>query len=204
MARLMKVLLLKLRNRKVRHFLALALLLLAAAASLSHAEAHSFNTVLIVSPDTDPAAERGIVQSFLLASEETDQHADQTSDGHLGGLDVYLTVVRGPDWDAVAAADPQFIVISPGTDVTAAPGTVSAVLVHPVPIGDPRAQGVLSLPADTALPPFSERFRARTGRLPAMQEQATYIAARRIDLAVRAQGSADDLEELGAAIAQWR
>ena len=34
------------------------------------------------------------MQAFLLASGERDRHANEESDGHLGGLDVYVSVVE--------------------------------------------------------------------------------------------------------------
>ena len=53
--------------------------------------AHSFNVALII-----PASPEGreIRDGFMLATTERDSHPDEESDGHLGGLDVYVTVIE--------------------------------------------------------------------------------------------------------------
>ena len=73
---------------------------------------HSFNVALVV-----PAGERvQAMQAFLLASGERDRHANEESDGHLGGLDVYVSVVE-MDADVaglrenVVAAQPDIIAV---------------------------------------------------------------------------------------------
>lgn len=55
------------------------------------ASAHSFNLVLIapISELTGQEARHG----FMLATREQDSHADETSDGHLGGLDSHVYMV---------------------------------------------------------------------------------------------------------------
>lgn len=54
-------------------------------------QAHEF-TVLIVSSFTGPEATIGksVRDGFLVASAEQDGHPEETSNGHLGGLDVHL------------------------------------------------------------------------------------------------------------------
>ena len=56
--------------------------------------AHSFNVTLVI-PLSGDAAVRGrqFRQGFMLATAERDSHPDQESDGHLGGLDVYVHVI---------------------------------------------------------------------------------------------------------------
>ncbi|MCF6273460.1 MAG: hypothetical protein L3J37_09790 [Rhodobacteraceae bacterium] len=55
-------------------------------AGASGAQAHSFN-VLIVGENL---AETGAYNGFRLATRERDGHANEESDGHLGGLDSYI------------------------------------------------------------------------------------------------------------------
>ena len=62
------------------------------------AKAHSFGVALVtqaavVSGVPDQEIRRG----FMLATRERDSHANETSDGHLGGLDVYVYPVTPKD-----------------------------------------------------------------------------------------------------------
>ncbi len=56
--------------------------------------AHSFRMALLLPlTGADAAVGRQAVKGFLLATRERDGHPDETSDGHLGGLDVYVLVI---------------------------------------------------------------------------------------------------------------
>jgi ABC-type branched-subunit amino acid transport system substrate-binding protein len=79
------------------------------------AAAHSFKVGAMI-PLSGPSAETGRqwLDGFLLATREQDAHPDQHSDGHLGGLDVYvLTVDSAGDASAiknlVAADNPEVL-----------------------------------------------------------------------------------------------
>ncbi len=79
----------------------LLLLVLPAAA-----QAHAFN-VLIFGNDL---AKTGAYSGFRLATRERDSHAGEESDGHLGGLDVYINMampgaVVPPDTDILVMLD---------------------------------------------------------------------------------------------------
>ena len=55
-----------------------------------NALAHSFTAALIVAGDNREASLAEAVRGFLLAADERDAHANETSDGHLGGVDVHV------------------------------------------------------------------------------------------------------------------
>ena len=187
------------------HMMILAGLLTLAGGAFSAAFAHSFNTVLIL-----PEATAGITdleQAFLLASQERDSHAQEESDGHLGGLDVYLTFANEFDKNAIASAAADVIAAplsSKDTDLTLAEfalGLGAVVLTAP-DLEAPGAQALLARAADPSLPPFATRFRAATGRAPGPEAKAVYVTARQISQAVRAAGGVDDLALLRSLLAK--
>lgn len=198
----MSVFILAQQKISIRRAVAAGFIILAVFASLGRANAHSFNAVLIVPKDASQADERSMIDAFLVASEETDGHADQESDGHLGGLDVYLTPVRGMAWDKISAASPDFVVLNAANEDALAPSGVATVLVRPVAPSAQKAQTFLAAPADPGLASFAQRFETRAARAPTLSDQATYIAARQIDAAVRAQDGVGDPGALQAAVDQ--
>jgi substrate-binding family protein len=138
---------------------------------------------------------------MLLATAERDSHADETSDGHLGGLDVHIVpmpadaastepglknvrqdtidiaVVLGTDArakQAVAALDPSTVILSAGT---ISPGQADAETT------------------------FAQRFEAAYGTQPDLWAAQGYNAARRVELAVRKLGGVNDRSALAAALA---
>ena len=54
------------------------------------ASAHSFTAALLVVGEDREASLAEAVRGFLLAADERDAHANETSDGHLGGVDVHV------------------------------------------------------------------------------------------------------------------
>lgn len=68
--------------------LSLALILSLTAAP---AMAHEFELLLLAPPDAPEAVLEQMRAAFLIASHERDNHPDETSEGHLGGMDVQLT-----------------------------------------------------------------------------------------------------------------
>lgn len=166
--------------------------LLAAAAF-----AHSFNMAMVV-----PAGARvQAMQAFLLASGERDRHANEENYGHLGGLDVYVSIFEMD----VNAADLRAMVLAAEPDIIALVG--------------PELQGmglerVFELASSWVLPVYSasprvtreflaagrSRFTAQTSDQAGDVAQLSYIAARLIDLAVRAQGAAADTGALEATV----
>lgn len=162
------------------------------------AAAHSFTT-LIVGPDDDPAALEAVVDGFRLATRERDGHPDETSDGHLGGLDVHITARgagEGVD-DNAAAAD--FVLVA-GDDalfqaVAHAAGP-HAIVLRPGQL-PPEAVWTGAVPGGAD---FAGRFRDAFGRPPDRAAAEGYNAARRIDAAVRPIGSPSDRAALAAAL----
>jgi hypothetical protein len=152
------------------------------------ASAHSFNVVLVVPADVSTAVRADMTSAFLVASEERDGHADEESDGHLGGLDVYVTLAGQDQRDLIVAADPDIVVLT--TNTGALPD--GAVALIPLPASSPKAADFLARPAANGLAPFGDRFVTRAGTTPGPEATLAYIAARQIDLAVRALGGVED------------
>ncbi len=181
------------RDKVVSHFLTtvLALLLLHGSAL-----AHSFNGVLVVPASNAAAAQvHQIREGFMLATAERDGHPDQESDGHLGGLDVYVTLV---DEQGDVAADVARIVAQNDIDIVAAFGSeeslslvgtllegshVALLLPGRSPFSEP------GLPGTAA---FIAAYEVEYGGKPSSLAAWGYNAARRIDRAVRAQRGVDD------------
>lgn len=160
-------------------------LLTAGAAS---AAAHSFTT-LLVAPAAGEQAEVGkqALDGFLYATRERDAHANETADGHLGGMDVYVRRVE-PAAVASMAAEAD--------EVEAAAGFLDADLSRRLaPLLGGRVAVVLDLdnfppadPTDMDGRPFADVFEQAYGYAPTGAAVAGYRAARAIDRAVRAVG----------------
>ena len=165
------------------------------------ANAHSFNVTLIV-PLGDQAA---AMQAFLLASGERDGHAEEESDGHLGGLDVYVSVVEN-DGDFASLAN-QVMTTAP--DIVVTLGALAQNGDFSERFSDP---GLWLLPLHAVLPkaeqaflqsgpvPFADRFLEQSGSPADKTAMLTYVAARLIDLAVRPQDGVGDLTAMQLAI----
>lgn len=170
----------------------LALVLLGSI-GLNPAIAHRFNVALII-PLTAAEADRGrqYREGFMLATTERDGHPNEESDGHLGGLDVYVSVIDalgdvGGQVERMVAMGEINIVAAWGSQTTLATvgdrldGSGIALLRPGQPPSD-----VVSLAA------FNSAFENHYGVSPTPRAAQGYNAARRIDVAVRAQaGSAD-------------
>ena len=164
---------------------------------LSPAVAHRFNVVLVL-PVSGSAAGNGeqIRKGFMLATSERDAHADEKSDGHLGGLDSYVSVIDANG--DVAAGIKRLssigqinIVASFAPDETQdameklLAGTNIALLRSgPTPFSNK------NLPAVSK---FIAAFNRTYGNNPTAAAARGYNAARRIDMAVRAQGGINDV-----------
>ena len=84
----------------MKHMIAI-LTWLGLSAGMLHA--HYFDVAIVVPPGDGQAA----MQAFLLASAERDGHPDETSDGHLGGLDSHVTIVENGDHADAQAIRPD-------------------------------------------------------------------------------------------------
>lgn len=187
----------KFRNNVV--FLILAMIA-EIALGIDPALAHRFNVALVI-PLMDATSVQGreIRSGFMLATTERDSHAGQESDGHLGGLDVYVTIINGR---GDVEADIGRLVTQGEIDIVAAFGsekTLSRIgtLLEGKPV-------VLLLPGETpfaksdlpAVAAFVSAYERAYGRRPSSQAAQGYNAARRIEVAVRSQGGVDDTELL--------
>ena len=168
--------------------------------TINPAFGHRFNVALVI-PQSNATAEQGrqIRNGFMLATTERDSHPDQESDGHLGGLDVYVTVI---DEQGDITADIGRIAEQGETDIVAAFGS-EKMLTLIATILDGKNVALLlpdhspfsksDLPAVAA---FGSAFEREYGGAPSSYAAQGYNAARRIDMAVRAQGGVEDRASL--------
>jgi len=170
--------------------------LLAGASGLlfsNAALAHSFDTVFVV-PVSGPQAEAGTQarDGFMFAAGERDGHPNETADGHLGGLDVFLLIVDSTegDGDVVAkvreltqrGADDVPRIVAPAGLLAAVRRQVDGVYMMAIDLFGPAQVDILTMNGR----PFSAAFQDAFGYAPTKAVFAGYAAARQIDTAVRA------------------
>ena len=162
------------------------------------ASAHSFSVALIASAGAASDHVQSAVNGFLVASAENDGHSDETADGHLGGLDVFLTPLPAEGSSAISGLVAQTfeqydfaIVLGDATLEITEQGVGSETVIV-------RA-GVLPAPAQRSR--FAQTYRNRFETAPNDAAAQGYNAARRIDQAVRTLGEAAQSEYLRAAVA---
>jgi hypothetical protein len=148
------------------------------------ANAHSFNVTMVV-----PAGEaEAALSAFLIASAERDSHPDETSDGHLGGVDSHVSFVEylgdaGASLAAVTDQKPDILaIIAPNSELNGL--GISGVWAFSV-----SDFSLTSQQFQSDLPPFGNDTATRV-----------YFAARLIDIAVRAQDGVDDIAALARAV----
>ncbi|OYX27063.1 MAG: hypothetical protein B7Z10_01360 [Rhodobacterales bacterium 32-66-7] len=164
------------------------------------AAAHSFTAAVLVVGDNVEQDLAEAVRGFLLAADERDGHPNETSDGHLGGVDVHVLplpadatgqvekLTGSPDEppDVVIVLGPQ-----PAADKAARKSSpASAVLVQPL-----LAEGWSD---DDRMEGFIARYRLAYGKEPGLLAASAYHAARRLDVAIRPldrAGPRDALQE---------
>ena len=162
------------------------------------AMAHRFNVVMAVPANLAQDIRRDMSAAFLVASEELDAHANEESDGHLGGLDVYITVAGTDQASRISAADADIIIQASGVEIQAG----DAVAFAPLASDSSQAAAFLNRPLAPGLAPFADRFAERSGNAPGPEATQAYIAARQIDLAVRAQMGTDDRAALSRSLSR--
>jgi hypothetical protein len=164
--------------------------------TLNPARAHRFNVVLLVplSNATQTQVQQ-IREGFMLATAERDSHPDQESDGHLGGLDVYVTVIEGTaKFERLATQGTISIVAAFGAKADLIPvrktlDEKKIVLLLP-------SQPLFPNSGPPAVAAFNSAYQREYGNTPSIHAAQGYNAARRIDVAVRAQGGVDNSELL--------
>lgn len=164
--------------------------------SANPALAHRFNVALVI-PLSGAESDQGrqIREGFMLATTERDSHPDQESDGHLGGLDVYVSLMDGM---GDLAADLGRMVGQGKADIVAAFGPETTLsLIRELLDGKEVAlllpgQSPFSKPELPAVAAFISTYERAYGEEPSPWAAQGYNAARRIALAVRTQGGVDD------------
>ena len=157
-------------------------------------------------------AERDLVladalRGFLLATKERDGHPDETSNGHLGGLDVYIIPQTGENVVGFPILKKAPSDRSDITVVIGASGAVDAVLEQAGKEGPAMRAGVLhsanlwngAAPSNSA--GFADRYNLAYQQPASKWAADGYNAARRIDDAVRIFGGVDDRAALERALA---
>jgi ABC-type branched-subunit amino acid transport system substrate-binding protein len=168
--------------------------------TISPAFAHRFNVALVV-PLSGAALVQGrqIREGFMLATTERDSHPDQESDGHLGGLDVYVTVL---DEQGDVAAEIARMATQGEVDIVAALGSARTLSqIKKLLAGKEIALLVpgrtpFSNSGSPSAAAFISAYQSANGGRPSSHAAQGYNAARRIDLAVRAEGGVDDTASL--------
>lgn len=153
---------------------------------------------------------------FLLATEERDGHANETSNGHLGGLDVYIVpqlanvAARFPELKKAPSDRPDIVAVIGASGDVAAEGVQidgDGVVLRPGLLHD--ANGWTATDAQDP-ESFAARYIARFGQPASQWAVRGYNAARRIDAAVRPLGGVNDRAGLDRAFAdsaegiRWR
>ncbi len=146
------------------------------------ASAHEFTAGLHVAGPGSGTRLAEIVAGFLLATDERDGHAGETSDGHLGGVDVQVLLLpRGsgagiPGLYGNPAETPDVVILFGGSILPA----------ELVPEGTPVVQaGQLPSAEDWRQSDFAARYLAVYGNPPTRDAAQGYNEARRLDLAIR-------------------
>ena len=166
---------------------------------ISTAAAHSFNLVF-VAPFAKVSG-KSALNGFLLATREQDSHANEESNGHLGGLDSYIFRVDTMEGEAtllrrlentIRKSEPLF---AAGLDLNTA--TLNMLESNGVVVVEPMSSGFwASLTADPGQlklingENFIIAFRRAYGHDPDLQAIHGYLAARIIATVVR---NSDDL-----------
>ena len=162
------------------------------------AAAHSFTAAILVVSENVEQDLAEAVRGFLLAADERDGHPNETSDGHLGGVDVHVLplpaeatrLVQELTGSPDEAAD-VVIVLGPkpaDDDAASKYSRASIVLVQALLAegwnGDDRMEG------------FITRYRLAYGKEPGLLAASAYHAARRLDVAIRPLDGAGPRDEL--------
>ncbi len=160
--------------------------------------AHSFN-VAVVLPAASPASAQQIRQGFMLATTEKDGHPDEESDGHLGGLDVYVSFIETANNIATGLNSGSgrgaidIVVVFGSEDIQNSVenaidgGKTTVVLPGTNPFSKKELPGVAS---------FVAAYEKSYGGAPDADTAQGYNIARRIDVAVRDQAGVDDRARL--------
>ncbi len=172
-------------------------------------QAHSFQVAFLAPVAGEQArVGRQALDGFLLAASERDGHPGQESDGHLGGLDVYVSAIDTSrdaqsverDLRSAAAGDVQIvtgIIDQRLAETVRRVASETSLLLVPVPE---------TSAADPLIPPaIDAAFQARFGYAPTRYAWNGYCAGRRVEQVVRpVAGDFSDRAGLSAALHKAR
>ncbi len=148
--------------------------------------AHSFDVDIVFSQSTAAALRNDFLAAFRRASAERDSHANEESDGHLGGLDVYSKVKVLGSGDAEVTG--TFIVVADADCAAVAADQVGIVIDAAQAAGMADAAG------------YRSDYENRYGALPSELVLSGYLVARQIDAVVRPLGGVGDVAALREAV----
>lgn len=159
--------------------------------------AHSFNLGLVI-PMSGPDARAGqqVLDGFLLATTEEDSHPDETSDGHLGGLDSHVLKVDSETDSSTLMKNLQALIQKrqPIFVTGLFTNDTAQLILKPIEQGstvlfDPQESSMwLNKSASMKSMDggfFSSKFQTRYGYPPTLDALRGYIAARLIAATVR-------------------
>lgn len=151
------------------------------------ASAHSFTAALLVVGEDREVGLAEAVGGFLLAAGERDGHANETSDGHLGGVDVHVLPLprnaAGLVEDLIGKpSEPPDLVVVLGPEPAA-----SAIARAYQSEGIVLVQDVLPAgwEGESQMDSFAARYRLAHGTAPSAMAATAYHAARRLEAAIR-------------------
>lgn len=155
--------------------------------AVSSAAAHQFTAAILVVGEQRETRLAEAVRGFLLAADERDGHAGETSDGHLGGVDVQILPLQSEAAGQVTglAGNPKppasFVVV---TDPEAEAGQALDGL-GPETVRLRHGALPQGWFGDEGAGSFAARYRRAYGSAPTEAAAQGYNAARRLDLAIR-------------------
>ncbi|SFF25183.1 hypothetical protein SAMN04488523_1394 [Sulfitobacter brevis] len=162
--------------------------------------AHNFVVTLDATGAAHPVQLDSAVQGMRLAAGERDSHAAETSDGHLGGIDLFIrfrpaNAGDGIEWLKGAPDKVATIIVDFSGSETAMSQVASggAVVIGPgaLPRDEIWSADTVDLPTG-----FAARYLANFGSMPDRRAAQGYNAALRIDQAVRSSGAVLDSDTL--------
>ena len=158
------------------------------------ASAHEFSLGVYATGAEAQAMVVEAVRGALLAADERDAHGDETSDGHLGGVDVHLVPL--PDGRRLTlpelknahqgALDLVLVLGGAGTADGIAGVTDITVVFETGVLPDRASWGSADRQG------FAARYQAAWGAAPGVHAASGYNAARRLELAIRPQDGVAD------------
>lgn len=162
------------------------------------ANPHEFTAGLhVVGPDANLRLPE-IVAGFLLAADERDGHEDETSDGHLGGVDVQILLLPRDNGIGISglydnpSETPDVVILFSAAglpDLDIPPGTTVV------------EAGKLPRDQDWRQSDFAARYLVAYGEPPTRDAARGYNEARRLDIAIRPLDGLSPISEFEAAIA---